>query len=250
MTEMDVNSKTDTKNQRTRNGSARMGGGMGEWKDARYEPYRQKSSLPSSLTYPSSNQTKPTNMPLQPPTITTYHCLCTSLLLASTHTFSSLPRRSTGTGALDSAIILPLPSAPTSSLEDANANENTNTIVNEMPVEGYTIILGMIKATKPTVVRREDGFEKRMLWRCVRCGVVVGYEILGQGLGLGMGGGEKMDLDVDGGEKGKGKGKEGYEGRIMYVLPGGATSTDVMRTGRKVGEGDVDIQAGTVAAFE
>ncbi|TVY32120.1 hypothetical protein LSUB1_G007687 [Lachnellula subtilissima] len=187
-------------------------------------------------------------MSTQTPTVTTYHCLCTSLLLASTHTLSSLPRRSTSTGALDAAIILPLPSAPTSSFEDANANEKSNTNANEMPAEGYTIVLGIIKATKPTVVRREDGFEKRMLWRCIRCGVVVGYEILGQGLGLG--GGEKMDVDVDGGEKGKGKGKEGYEGRIMYVLPGGITSTDVMRTGRKIGEGDVDIQAGAVAAFE
>lgn len=119
-----------------------------------------------------------------------------------------------------------------------------------MPAEGYTILLGLSKSAKTTIIRRDDGFEKRVLWRCVRCGVVVGYEI-------GLGGGEKMDIDmdVDGGENGKGKGKgneeERYQGRVMYILPGGVTSTDVMGgVGRKIGEGDVDIQAGTVAAFE
>lgn len=27
------------------------------------------------------------------------------------------------------------------------------------------------------MVQREDGFERRRVWRCGRCGVVVGYEI-------------------------------------------------------------------------
>jgi len=105
-----------------------------------------------------------------------------------------------------------------------------------MPAEGYTITLGMVKNNKATVIRREDGFEKRLLWRCARCNVVVGYEILGQ---------DRMEVDG-------GKGQEGYKGRVMYVLPGGITSTDVMSgaTGRKIGEEDVDVRAGTAAAFE
>jgi len=100
--------------------------------------------------------------------------------------------------------------------------------------------LSMTKDTKTTIIRREDGFEKRLLWRCGRCRVVVGYELISQGQGMG----EKMDVDG-------GKEKGGYEGRIMYVLPGGMMSTDAMAgEGKRPGEGDVDIRAGTVAAFE
>lgn len=92
--------------------------------------------------------------------------------------------------------------------------------------------LGMNKDTKTTIVRREDGFEKRLLWRCGRCRVVVGYELVGQEL-------DRMNTDG------------GYEGRVMYVLPGGMMSTDVMAgEGKRIGEGDVDISGGTVAAFE
>ncbi|TVY87585.1 hypothetical protein LAWI1_G005105, partial [Lachnellula willkommii] len=166
-------------------------------------------------------------------------------------------------------IILPLPSSapsppsppsPPSSPSHPNpppdANPNTNETPTPMPPEGHTILLNLSKSPKTTIIRRDDGFEKRVLWRCGRCGVVVGYEIAGQGLGLG---GEKMDLDVEmgGGENGNGKGKgkekekERYAGRVMYILPGGVTTTDVMSgVGRKIGEGDVDIGAGTVAAFE
>ena len=56
------------------------------------------------------------------------------------------------------------------------------------------------------VVRREDGFEKRRVWRCGRCGVGVGYEIVGGARG------------EDGG-----LGKEGDGGRerLIYLLEGG-----------------------------
>lgn len=37
-------------------------------------------------------------------------------------------------------------------------------------------------------MRREDGFEKRRLYRCGRCGVGVGYEVLREGKGEGEGG--------------------------------------------------------------
>ncbi|TVY13333.1 hypothetical protein LARI1_G008993, partial [Lachnellula arida] len=158
-----------------------------------------------------------------------------------THTLTSLPRRT-----VDTAIILPLPSsAPSLPSPPSSPSSHPS-----LPPQGHTILLNLSKSPKTTIIRRDDGFEKRVLWRCGRCGVVVGYEIAAQGLGLG---GEKMDLDVDGGENGKGKEKETerYAGRVMYILPGGVTSTDVMSgVGRKIGEGDVDIGAGTVAAFE
>ncbi|KAH8775079.1 hypothetical protein BGZ57DRAFT_1004849 [Hyaloscypha finlandica] len=171
-----------------------------------------------------------------PPKVHTYHCVCTSFLLASTHSLSTLPRRSTSNSpASDAAIILPLPSSPpTLSPGDA-----------DLPQEGYSLLLGMAQDKKVTIVRKEDGFEKRICWRCERCGVIVGYELQTQTQG-----GEAMDLD--GGEKGKGK-EEGYQGKVVYLLPGGVQSTDVMmgRTngGKRIGEQDVAVK-GVVAVFE
>ncbi len=176
---------------------------------------------------------------VHPPKIHTYHCLCTSLLLASTHTLSSLPRRTTNTGGLDAAVILPLPAAPPSVSPDENEGPY-------MPVEGYTMLLGLAPERKLILVRREDGFEKRILHRCTRCKLVVGYELQNQA--------NEDAMDVDG-EPSKGKGKEeGFTGRVIYLLPSWIMSTDIMMgqagTGRKVGEDDVDLKSGTVAAFE
>ncbi|KAH8659340.1 hypothetical protein BGZ60DRAFT_531245 [Tricladium varicosporioides] len=174
-----------------------------------------------------------------PPQIETYHCICSTLLLATTHVLSSLPRRSTNSGGLDAAIILPLPSSPPDF--SLSGNEPGKEQV-EIPPEGYTITLGIIKDAKPMIVRREDGFEKRQLWRCERCKIVVGYELTHAAVGA-QGG--EMDVDGD----------EGYKGRVMYILPGGLMSTNVMvkmgkEGGRKVGEGDVNIGSGGLPVFE
>ena len=90
-------------------------------------------------------------------------------------------------------------------------------------------------------MRREDGFEKRILYRCSRCSLIVGYE-LQSALSLPTSSDTNMDMDVD---SGKGKGKEAekeYDGKILYILPGGMMSTEVLGSGRKIGgfeEGDV-----------
>ncbi len=63
-------------------------------------------------------------------------------------------------------------------------------------------------ARKVIVVRREDGFEKRRVWRCGRCGVGVGYEVVGAA----------------------GEG-EGERGRVMYLLEGGLRETGEMMAG-------------------
>ncbi len=59
-------------------------------------------------------------------------------------------------------------------------------------------------ARKVLVVRREDGFEKRRVYRCGRCGVGVGYEVLRE----------------DGGER--------AGGRVMYLMEGGLVETGEM----------------------
>jgi len=57
------------------------------------------------------------------------------------------------------------------------------------------------------IVRREDGFERRRLFRCGRCGVGVGYEILG-------------DAETEAG----GKERE----RVVYLLEGGLVESEDM----------------------
>jgi hypothetical protein len=172
------------------------------------------------------------------PKIHTYHCLCLTLLLASTHSLSALPRRSTKDGALDSAIILPVPSAPLSSSSAEEGEEPDQ----DLPPEGYSLLLGLEKDKKTTIVRREDGFEKRLLHRCSRCRLVVGYE-------LATDGGADITMADVGAEKGKGR-EEGYTGKVIYILPASLMSTDTMVSGRKIAEEEVDIDRGRVAVFE
>lgn len=175
-----------------------------------------------------------------PPAVHTYHCICTSILLATTHTLSRLPRRAPP--SLDAALILPLPaSPPTFSVEYGEEGGGSAAVEEEihkdMPAEGYSRLLGMVQDTKTTIVRREDGFERRLLYRCGRCAVVVGYEVLG---GL------------------EGNSSEGYAGRIVYLLPAGMVSTQVMARGGldEKGERWVDedkteiVKLGAVPVFE
>jgi len=191
-------------------------------------------------------------MVLQPsaPKVYTYHCICTSLLLATTHTLSSLPIRQPP--ALDKAIILPLPPAPFSpspedegdddgnnnDQEDTSMTEEGNTAPNKSPLKplppaglsdlGYTILLSMTTDTRPTIVRREDGFEKRYLHRCGRCRLVLGYEL------------DESHFPVDGSKV-----------KILYVLPGGMMSMEVMAQGRKIGEAEVELgEKGIVGVWE
>src|SRR3954447_19684738 len=113
------------------------------------------------------------------PQINTYHCICTTLLLATTHTLSSLPRRAEP--ALDKAFILPLPPAPrlaaageTAEEVEADAKPQGREASGDF---GSSLLLARMQDRKPTMVRREDGFEKRVLLRCGRCRLVVGYKL-------------------------------------------------------------------------
>ena len=80
----------------------------------------------------------------------TYHCLCTTFILATNHDLASLPTRAEP--ALDQAKILPVSTE-------------------------HTILQNVIKEEPQMVIRRGDGFEKRTLLRCNRCDLVVGYKL-------------------------------------------------------------------------
>jgi hypothetical protein len=80
-----------------------------------------------------------------------------------------------------------------------------------------------------TIVRREDGFEKRHLWRCDRCKTAIGYE-----------------LEDDQYSKGSVKPDNP---KVLYILPGWLLTTEEMSKGRKMGEGEVTLEsARTLAA--
>jgi hypothetical protein len=168
--------------------------------------------------------------------INTYHCLCSSLLLATTHHLPSLPRRASP--CLDSAVILVLQPTPDSAAApDQAAESNTSEPETSNPGLGYSLLLGTTLDTRATIIRRSDGFEKRYLLRCGQCRLVVGYE-LDEAHFTGP---ESAAMDVDGGVEpmGQGKRKEGM--KIAYILPGGVMSTEAMVAGKKISERDVAL---------
>lgn len=58
-------------------------------------------------------------------------------------------------------------------------------------------------------MQRDDGWEKRRMWRCGRCGLGIGYEIL---------------ADEDPGAGGRTDAK-GNAGKVLFLLDGGLVET-------------------------
>ena len=106
--------------------------------------------------------------------------------------------------SLDKARILPLPTLEESS-ELPSAEEQY------LP----SLIHRIRPARKAVVVQREDGWERRRVWRCGRCGVGVAYELEGveDGTGLEQEGSEKKRL------------------KVMYLLEEGLVETGKMMAG-------------------
>jgi hypothetical protein len=176
----------------------------------------------------------------------THHCrFCNHLLLATTRTIATLPRRKAP--AQDNALILPLPSADEDEEEDEEEDDEPDADATTSPEPGtetnrpetqkaesegrgtrrkqkhYTILLSTtLPDRKATLVRREDGFEKRRFLRCGRCRVVVGYFLDAVHFPVGHGKGEDKGEDV-----GEGEGAD-QEPRVVYLLPGALMETEIM----------------------
>jgi hypothetical protein len=92
----------------------------------------------------------------------TYHCLCSTLILASKYQLSELPQRHEP--VKDHALKLPMPYELLSA-NDARVSEAdlSSTLHNVTPDR------------KAVMIRREDGFEKRRVMRCQRCQLALGY---------------------------------------------------------------------------
>ncbi|KAI0999874.1 hypothetical protein K3495_g8324 [Podosphaera aphanis] len=161
--------------------------------------------------------------------IHTYHCLCTSLLLATTHTLSSLPRRSLDLGSPDSALILPINVTPPI-IEGPGKTLSSR---------GYSLLCGIEKDAKIKILRKENGFERRFLYRCSRCRVVVGYEL--------------SQVEMEGNTVGSdttGEGQKSNELDVIYLLPGGMMSTEALASKRLPFVDDVQVGEGVNGAFE
>lgn len=98
----------------------------------------------------------------------------------------------------------------------------------------YTIPLStLLPDQTPIIVRREDGFEKRILLRCGRCRVVVGYKLCDAAGSTTEA--EDIDVDVDdedeedGEELGLTRGGKGE--KAIYLLPGSIVGTEDLDVG-------------------
>ncbi|KAL4865385.1 hypothetical protein BDV12DRAFT_150613 [Aspergillus spectabilis] len=201
-------------------------------------------SHPDPPSQPQPQQPK-TIPPPQSLPITTHHCrFCTTLLLATTRTYATLPGRSHP--ARDSARILPLrnyplpkstPSEPVFFPEEAETSDKpatNNGNKGDAKEEGkraqvqkhYTILLSTAtRDPKPKIIARSDGFEKRFFLRCGRCRVTVGY-FLDEVHFPSEGGLLKNQAEVEAGLRSVGE--EGKEDRAVYLLPGALMETEIM----------------------
>jgi hypothetical protein len=124
-------------------------------------------------------------------TIHTYHCICTQLVLASTSTLESLKTRTS-----DSSYILPLP--------DLSSTSTTSQ---------YALLTNTITDDTPTVIRLEDGFEKRYFHKCGRCELSIGYSL------------DKSQFEDT-------KASSGAREDVAFLIPGGLIPTEDMKSGK------------------
>ena len=135
------------------------------------------------------------------PHIHTYHCICTELVLATFTPLTSFPRRK-GDGAKICKITksdLPAPEAVV--LSGSTLDEST-----------------------PTILKLDDGFEKRYHMKCRRCDLNIGY---------------RLDKSQFGGAE------DGVQAGVLYLFPGALMSTEDMKEGKcMTDEADIDGTSG------
>ncbi|KAL4892406.1 hypothetical protein BDV59DRAFT_202548 [Aspergillus ambiguus] len=160
--------------------------------------------------------------------VRTHHCrFCNHLLFATTRDLASLPRRKPP--AQDAAMILPLPTdthetdpdrpeGDAEARKDGEATEAKTAATTPTTTQPhYTILLSTtIPERKPTLIRREDGFEKRLLLRCGRCRVVMGYFL------------DPVHFPDATAQE------DEESARVVYILPGAVMETGIMGTEEKM----------------
>ncbi len=122
----------------------------------------------------------------------TYHCICSTLIIATCYDLKQLPIRDSS--SRDQAIICPLGNSEFDQGGSVDENPSKSTLHN------------VTADRKPLIIRREDGFEKRVSIRCTRCNLIIGYRVEG---------------DVASANE-----------RTVFLLPGGLLRTEDMKAGK------------------
>lgn len=136
--------------------------------------------------------------------VSTYHCLCTELVLSTTIDLKDVPKRQS-----DNSLIC------------------TTTDGNSFTPGTSILETAITTDDNPVVLKLDDGFEKRYLVKCGRCGLTLGYQ---------------LDLSQFEGTKEK----IGRREDVVYLLAGAVLGTQDVRTGRKVDEREVEAVLGGV----
>ena len=126
--------------------------------------------------------------------ITIYHCICTQLILASTHPLAQFPTRKGDGSYICTTTTGTIPS-PDESCHLADDSVSTD--------------------SDPVVLKLEDGFEKRYVLKCSRCDLTIGYQLDWSQF-------EQISPDHR---------KTGRREDVVYLLPGSLSMTEQMVEG-------------------
>ncbi|KAF7185943.1 hypothetical protein HII31_12816, partial [Pseudocercospora fuligena] len=137
-----------------------------------------------------------TQSTMSTPTISTYHCLCSELLLATPIPLDKLPTRQS-----DKSHIC--------KISTGGENITANSAILTKSAE---------PGSSPLVLRLEDGFEKRFLIKCGRCGVGFGYKLWSES-------------------------ENGVKEDVVFILQNGLIETRDVEGGRKLMEKEVELVA-------
>lgn len=134
-------------------------------------------------------------------------------------------------------------------MHDSSTKKPAHTLSNP----GHTLLLSTTLDRRPTMIRRSDGFEKRYLLRCGRCRLVVGYELDAEHYTASaeVNGGAAEAVDAETGNETGPEDKE--RTKLVYLLPGGIMSTEVMAAGKKISDQEVALgesERMAIAAWE
>lgn len=108
---------------------------------------------------PPNNHRHFDDIPAIPP-IYTYHCPCKKVIACTTYWLEDLSRRADP--ALDMTICLPL---------NPEASKDLNHAIHQ------TVLTNLIMDPHPINFKREDGYEKRTLYKCINCLAPIGYTL-------------------------------------------------------------------------
>lgn len=110
------------------------------------------------------------------------------------------------------------------------------------------MLLTLQRDRSAKVITREDGFEKRYVWRCGRCRLIVGYQLDEVHYEMGPRADTHPNtVAVGGGEAGAGKDRaekerrrrERERGMFLYVLPGAVVESEEL--GAEVSREDLEL---------